>query len=282
MNDFYRKHQDLIIISSLLIVTLFLLLSNLREKSSLNIVERAVLSVFAPFQESVSWGVGKASMVWDDYIYLVDVHEKNKRLKKAADKLSFENNILVERIKLYGRLEKLVTLPRLDETEFEVASVIGRDTTGRALLVTINKGSENGVKENMPVVTHKGLAGRVVRVSSSAAKVLLITDVRSAIDAIVQETRDGLVATGSNLPLLDTRYLAVNAKVKDGDRVISSGFGGTFPKGLLIGILKDAHSVKDSLFKTAKIIPAADLNHLEEVIVLKSRAPETDGVGDMR
>ncbi|VAX17653.1 Rod shape-determining protein MreC [hydrothermal vent metagenome] len=269
MNSFFKKHQDITIISVLLIVTLLLLLSNLNKKESLSAVERVVMTAFSPFQDSVAWVTKKISFGWDDYIYLVGVKKENKRLKEAADKLMFENTILVEQLKHYGRLGKLLTFPKLDEVFFEAASVIGRDTTGRVKQLTINKGSDHGIKKNMPVVTHRGLVGRVVLSGSNFSKVLLITDVRSAIDALVQETRAGLVVVGANSRLLDTRYLAVNSNVKDGDQVVSSGFGGVFPKGLLIGVLKNVSVMKDSLFLSAQLQPLADLDRIEEALVLK-------------
>ncbi len=269
MNSFFKKHQDITIVSVLLAVTLLLLLSNLNKKQSLSAVERVVMTAFSPFQDSVAWVTKKISFGWDDYIYLVGVKKENKRLKDAADKLMFENTMLVERLKHYGRLKNLLAFPKLDEIYFEAASVIGRDSTGRVKQLTINKGSDSGIKKNMPVVTHRGLVGRVVLAGSNFSKVLLITDVRSAIDALVQETRSGLVVVGANSRLLDIRYLAVNANVKNGDQVVSSGFGGVFPKGLLIGVLRNVSVMKDSLFLSAQLQPLADLDRIEETLVLK-------------
>lgn len=271
MNGSFRRRQDIIILLVLLVITLSILLTNLREKSSLNFIEKAIVGALAPFQDAVGWTAARASMVWDDYIHLVNVRQENKELKLRARRLAFENSLLVEKLKFYRRLDKLLTFPMLDTTRFEAARVIGRDTTDRVKLITINKGEKNGVGKDMPVVTHRGLVGRVISSSWGAAKVLLITDVRSAIDGIMQKSRDSVVIVGANSPLLEAKYLAVGADVKDGDRVISSGLGGVFPKGLVIGELTNVRIQRDSLFLSARLEPMADLNKLEEVLVLKGR-----------
>ncbi len=269
MGGFLRKYQNLLILAVLLALTLSLLLSNLREKSALNAFERIAISVVAPFQDLVGWSAARVSLIWDKYVYLINVKEESRRLKSAVDRLAFENALLTEQIKHYERLESLLSFPKLSLVPFVAARIIGRDTVGRVRLFIINRGSKDGLAENMPVITHRGLVGRVVRVSRSASKVLMITDVRSAVDGIVQETRDSLVAAGANLPALDVRYLAVGSNVKEGDRVISSGLGGVFPKGLLIGTLTDIKIEGESLFLSARLAPGSDLDRIEEVLVFK-------------
>ena len=265
----YRKYQNAIILAVLLVLSLSILLTNLRGKTSLNFMERAAISIMAPFQNAVSWSATNIFDTWDRYAYLVNVKEENLRLKRIADKLAFENTMLTERFKFYERLNALLSFPRLESTAYRAGRIIGRDTTGKVRLVTLNRGSNDGLAVNMPVVTNRGLAGRIVRVAGSVSKALLITDVRSAVDAIAQETRNGLVAVGTNSAYLDVHYLAVDAKVKDGDRVISSGLGGVYPKGLLIGVLTDIKKTGDSLFLSARLVPSVDLDRMEEALVLK-------------
>lgn len=275
MGGFFKKHQSLLVISSLLVLTLFLLLSNLRKKTSLSHFERAAVAIVAPFQDIVGWSAAKVSLIWDDYMFLVNVKKKNRLLQQNVERLAFENALLTEQFKHYERLDSMLSFPKLFMIPFEVARVIGRDTTGKVMLLTLNKGSSDGLAENMPVITHRGLVGRVVRVSSAASKVLMITDVRSAVDCIVQETRDSLLVSGANSLTLDVLYLSIESKVKEGDRIISSGLGGVFPKGLLVGVLTDVKTSGDSLFLTARLAPSADLNKVEEVLVLKSAFPTT-------
>ncbi|MBI4666968.1 MAG: rod shape-determining protein MreC [Nitrospinae bacterium] len=273
MNDFMRRYQDMIVLVALLALSLFMLSSNLRRKKTLNFMEKAAMTVVAPFQEVTAFSVSSLSNIWNGYISLVGVQEENQRLKAALDKLAFDNLQLVERLKTYQRLDGLLTFPRLAEVPFEVAQVIGRDPADRAKMLVVNKGYAQGVAENMAVVTHRGVVGRVVSVARASSKVLLITDVRSAVDAIALESRDSLVAAGDNKSTLEAKYLPFNAGVKNGDLVISSGLGGVFPKGLVIGVVEEAKSVSGSLFMTARIRPTEDFTRLEEALILKAQWP---------
>lgn len=264
----------MIILAVLLVISITLLGSNLKRGPSVSLAENAALTTLSPFQEAVEWAVTSVYRVWDRYIHLVGLKDENARLRSLSDKLAFENLLLVERLKAYQRLDSLLEFPSLDETPFEAARVIGRDPTDRAKILILNKGTKHGVAVNMPVVTHRGVVGRIVSVGWSSSKTLLITDVRSAVDGIVQETRESLVAVGANSPSLEVKYLSFNAKARNGDVVISSGLGGVFPKGLLIGALENVAPVSGSLFLSARLRPAEDFGRLEETLILKPSSRE--------
>lgn len=270
MSDFFRRRQDVIILVVLFVLSVSLLGSNLKKRQSVSLAENAALTLLSPFQEAVEWVVVSVYRVWDRYLYLVDLKDENFRLRKLSDKLAFENLLLVERLKAYQRLDSLLEFPSLDNTPFEAAQVIGRDPTDRAKILILNKGTKHGIAANMPVVTHRGVVGRIVSAGWSSSKALLITDVRSAMDAIAQETRESLVVVGANSPTLEVKYLSFNAKAKNGDIVISSGLGGIFPKGLLVGALEDIKPISGSLFLSARLRPAEDFGRLEEAIILKT------------
>lgn len=269
MNDFFRRRQDIILLALLLFISITLFGFNLKRRQPVSLAENAALTLLSPFQEAVEWMVTSVYGVWDRYIYLVDLKDENARLRSMSDKLAFENLLLVERLKSYQRLDSLLAFPSLDETPFEAAQVIGRDPTDRAKILILNKGTKHGIAANMPVVTHRGVVGRIVSAGWSSSKTLLITDIRSAVDGIAQETRDSLVAVGSNSPTLEVKYLSFNSKAKNGDIVISSGLGGIFPKGLLVGVLENVTPVSGSLFLSAQLRPAEDFNRLEEALILK-------------
>lgn len=269
MNEFFGRRQDIIILAALLLISVTLLGSNLKGRQPVSLAENAAITLLSPFQEAVGWVVTSSFGVWDRYVYLVDLKKENTRLINLSDKLAFENLLLVERLKNYQRLDSLLAFPSLDETPFEAAQVIGRDPTDRSKILILNKGTKHGIAANMPVVTHRGVVGRIVSAGWSSSKTLLITDVRSAVDGIAQETRDSLVAVGSNSPTLEVKYLSFNSKAKNGDIVISSGLGGIFPKGLLIGALENITPVSGSLFLSAQLRPAEDFGRLEEALILK-------------
>lgn len=155
------------------------------------------------------------------------------------------------------------------QREMILASVIGADSLSWSKMITIDKGSDDGVNQEMTVVTYEGLVGHIVQTFASYSKVLLITDVRSAIDALdqINRIRGVVVGKGGNLCLM--KYIPQDVEIKVGAPVISSGLGGVFPKGLMIGKVSEAKETNKGLFKDVVIIPAVKISILEEVFVLK-------------
>jgi rod shape-determining protein MreC len=131
----------------------------------------------------------------------------------------------------------------------------------------LDKGRIDGVSPDCPVITPAGVIGRVYEVSSSACRVLLVTDANSAIDAIVQRTRAKVLVEGRLGPTCRVLYLARGDDASAGDRVITSGLGGVFPKGLLLGEITRAEPISGEVFQGAELRPSADFSRLEEVFV---------------
>jgi rod shape-determining protein MreC len=118
------------------------------------------------------------------------------------------------------------------------------------------------------VVTHRGVVGRITEVSSYTSKVLLITDMNSSVDALIQRTRARGVVEGRGSSLCELRYVAGSDDVSVGDLVVTSGLCGIFPKGLPIGTVKDVEKDSFGLFQQIELVPSVELNKLEEVSVL--------------
>jgi len=270
MISFLRRYKDPLLLLALLVLSLSLLLSNLRQKPVLNFAERSVIALFAPFQDATGWVAVSVGDFGDNYLFLVDTHRKNTELTKEVQRLTSETNSLREKLKFYQRLEELLAFENPTSYPVEVVRIIARDTTGRSRSVTINKGSDQGLRVNMPIITRAGVVGRIVTVTGKASKALLITDIRFAVDALLQESRERLIVGGANEELLDVNYLAVTARVAKGDTVISSGLGGIFPKGLVIGTIAEVKTKPNQLFLEAKIRPAVQLATLEEALALKT------------
>ena len=275
MSGFLSRYRNVTILSTLVVVSFFLFYLSARKENHMTPMQKGAVAIMAPFQKALTAVVDWASEGWNDYIYLVGVKKENIELKERINHLEMENARLNENLGQYARIERLLGANQEQIGPVEVARVVARDTSGLVRLVTLDKGSSHGLALSMPVVTHRGLVGRIIQTTASVSKVLLITDVRSAVDGLAQMSRDGLVASGANSHDLVVRYLRADAKVSEGDQVVSSGLGGVYPKGLLIGSLYDIHREKEELFVTARISPHADLERLEEVLVLKGFAPPT-------
>ncbi len=155
------------------------------------------------------------------------------------------------------------------DREMILASVIGSDAISWAKMITIDKGSNDGLKKNMAVITYEGLVGHIVQTVPHYSKVLLITDVRSAVDALDQDNRTRGVVIGKGSDICEMKYIPHDADIRIGHPVISSGLGGVFPKGLLIGKVSKVEETEKGLFKNVVVTPSVKISFLEEVFVLK-------------
>lgn len=149
-----------------------------------------------------------------------------------------------------------------------VASVIGRDATQWSKVVTVNKGTQSGLRDHLAVITAAGVIGQVINAGLNTSKVLLIVDGRSAVDALFQNSRVSGVVVGMGEDACQMKFVPNTADVKVGDSVLSSGLGGIFPKGLVIGKVSQVSRKKQGLFQEITLTPSADLSRLEEVLVL--------------
>jgi rod shape-determining protein MreC len=171
-------------------------------------------------------------------------------------------------------LSTLLALRESLDYAFVAARVIAKKQTALSKTIVIDKGSFDGLKTGMPVVAPPGLVGRLINVSWNVSKVLLITDENSNVDAILHRTRVQGIFSGAGLHEGKLKYITKNQDVIRGDTIISSGMGGVFPKGLLIGQVKNVEKQNKELFLKIDVTTFVDFSKLEEVLVLVSEENE--------
>ncbi len=162
---------------------------------------------------------------------------------------------------------------RVTQPNPDLARVIGVDPSNLARFILIDQGSADGVKPGMPVLTPKGLVGRITETGTHWAKVLLILDPSSSINAVVQSTRATGVVQGDVNGNLLIRYVPQGGAIKTGDLILTSGLGGNFPKRLVIGQVIEVRKRDIELFQEATIQPTVDFMRLEFVLILKKFTP---------
>ncbi|MDD3851269.1 MAG: rod shape-determining protein MreC [Firmicutes bacterium] len=155
-------------------------------------------------------------------------------------------------------------------SEFDLigCSVIGKSPENTSSVFIINKGLENGIIRNMPVVNSKGLVGQVIEVGSGLAKVMPFNDQRSSVSILVNRTRDTGILKG-DISFDITGSISPEAAIVEGDDIVTSGMGGIYPKGLYVGKITGISIGDRQLLKSIKVEPAVDFDKLEEVFVLK-------------
>jgi rod shape-determining protein MreC len=255
---------------SLCLILLALVFTTLQTRltSSTLFFEKLVLSAVMPLQETIDNLAQGIRNFWQGYIDLLHVRGENLRLRQEVDELQGKLHRYEEAFLQQQRLRELLDFRAQVFPHPIIAEVVGVDPSQWAEAVMVNKGSLHNLRKDIAVVTHQGLAGRTVEVAPHYAMVLLITDRRSAVDALVQRTRARGIVVGKSRRLCELRYVDFHEDIRVGDTIISSGLGEVYPKGLLIGTVVSVHKKSYGLFHEVEVQPAIDLAKLEEVLVL--------------
>lgn len=266
--------------SVLPVLLIFLTLAGmaLNELGYLEPVHRWTLRLLAPPQGALASLTDGVSELFTTFHELRTLRRENEALRDLADKLMIENVRLKEAEAENENLRRLLQFTRANpHQEYRAAEVIGRvigrDPSSFLSYLTIDLGSKQGVEHGMPVVTDKGLVGRIAEVGFSSSKVLLIIDARSSVNALIQSSRASGMVEGVLGGGLVMRYIPQDQLVSVGDVVLTSGLGGNFPKGLVIGQVMAVHQQDIEMFQQAQVRPTVDFNRLERVLVITDFQP---------
>ena len=268
-----KRFRNLWISIFFICFVLFLLSSSSGLKQPWNPVEQLIVEITAPFQKLIRQAINSTKDFWTNYFDLVDVRRENRQLKREIDSFKRENSQYKELLATQQRLRKLLQFKELIHRPVVAAQVIGLDPTGWFKSVIIDKGKDAGLKWDMPVVNASGVVGRIVSVSNSYAKVLLIIDQNSAVDCLTQRSRDRGMVKGTSGHVCKMDYMAKSSDAVVGDVVITSGLGGVFPKGLPVGEISSVKEGDGKLFKEIDVMPCVDFSKLEEVLVIQTAHP---------
>lgn len=258
----------------LLILALSLLLFGLYQGGQLAPAESMVLQLLSPVQAWLSEGVAVGQSVLETMAELGSLRQRIAALEAERDALQAENvrlrEIEGEYVLLREQLGYQQAHPQLDLLP---AEVVGHDPTNLLRFLIINKGSQDGTRAEMTVVTPRGLVGRISTVGPNWARVLLITDVSSSVNAMVQRSRTTGVVQGQVGGRLVMRYIPQGESVQVGDLILTSGLGGNFPKGVLIGRVTEVRQKDVEMFQEAEVQSAVNFNRLEQVLVVRNFVP---------
>ncbi len=267
--DFLKKYIYQILTGIGILAALLVFSLNVPRNREANILERSVLGALSPLLRPVSRMSGFVEDIWDGYIQLVDTQRENLRLRDDIRSLNLRVLEGNEAVLANRRLERLLDMKNSVKAPTVAATVIGEDLTSWFRTLVINRGSSNGIREGMAVVSADGVVGQTVKVSASTARVLLLTDHASGIAATIQLSRARGVVKGNGEMLCTLEFTTREEDVKVGDTVITSGIGGLFLKGLPIGEVTMVKRGEYGIFQTVSIRPAVNLAHLEEVLVVQ-------------
>jgi len=205
---------------------------------------------------------------------LVRLRQRNSDLEAEVSRLQAEVIALKQQLSETQVLSALVDFARVQpENRYLAATVIGRDPSPFVQYVIINRGSDDGLRRGMPVVTQQGLVGRVAAVTSGAARVQLITDPASSINVRLEPSRAQAVVLGDLTGELSLDMIPQSAEVKVGDLILTSGLGGNYPSDILIGQVTGVRQIETDLFQHASVQPVVDFSKLEIVLIITNFRP---------
>lgn len=270
MGELLVARRRIAVFLVLLLVTLVLLTSQTRtaDRREVGAFGTTVLTLLLPVQSAMVQVSNAVGDVWSRLAEIGALRRENARLRARLEALERDVAALREDAARARRLERLLGFREQGARRALAARITARDPSRWFSTVVVDRGSRDGVRRNAPVVTPEGAVGRVIEVTPLAARVLLIADSRSAVGVVIQPSRDAAVVEGRGGRLLHLRYLSRTARVDPGDLVVTSGLGGVFPRGLVVGKIMRIVREEGELLQEAEVEPAAALDRLEDVLIL--------------
>ena len=265
-----KKKEFIGIIIAIIILTIIVVISNIKI-NNLSYAEGMFNFFVMPIQNGLTYLKNQMSGNDSFFTYINNLKEENKNLKEENAKLQeslrefeivkSENDTLKEYVNLKDKYVDYTTIP---------AYVINKDVSNYSDTIIINVGSKDGIEVNMAVISESGLVGHVISVTETNAKVQTIIDTSSSISCVLSSSRDTIVVKGTleANSLLKATYIPTEASLIQGDTVETSGLGGIYPKGILVGSVSKIVNTKNITDRYAMIDTAVNFSKLETVLVI--------------
>ncbi len=237
----------------------------------------AIRVVLSPLVGVQSWLSSRYMAVIEFVTVPKDVaslRDENARLTNEKSQLETQVIQLQQQLREAQVLYALLDFARArPENEYKAAAVIGFDPSPFLRYIIIDKGSDDGLRHGMPVVTQQGLVGRIDAVTSSAARVQLITDPGSAVNVRLQKQQTEAMLTGSVTGDVSLQMISQETSIQIGELVLTSGLGGNYPSDIIVGQILSVRKRENDLFQEASIQPAVDFSRLRAVLVITNFQP---------
>jgi len=256
------------LISASLFVSFLMISSSTGRPSRLPLFSSLFMEALYPFQSAYFTGVRTMRNLAERYVFLIQVRNENEKLRRRVLELERKNAELAEMAIANERLRRFLNFKERIPKPTLPAELIGEDASSWFRTITVNKGNVDGVRKGMVVVAASGLVGHVIDTSRDVSKVLLITDYNSSIDVICQTSRARGIVQGKKGELCDLNYVSRRDEVSPGERLVTSGLGGRFPKGLIVGRVTRVEKKPYGVFQKVEVTPAVDFKRLEEVFLI--------------
>ena len=266
------KRKNSFLFLALLLVFVFVLFSyQQKHPQSPNILRKVVLEVSSVMDYTVDHTLNVIKGSWHRYLFLYGLVDENKQLRDA-------NSRLVRKVVEYReayleniRLQRLLAFKEQQKYSTVSAHIIRRDLSGIMKTFMIDGGENDGIRKGQLVIVDVGVVGRVIETTWHAARVLILTDENSNIDALTQSTRIYGILQGTGKGTCYLKRIVKTETVTRGEIILTSGLAGEGPKGLALGVVRSAEHNKTSMFLDVEVVPFVDFRKLEEVLVITGK-----------
>ncbi len=266
------RHKSLVLLLGVIVLQVLMLAVQIKRDSEGRLIRVWTVGAVSPFERAGSYGFGWIRDLWRHYFALQNTTKESEQIRRENDALKLQIAQLQGKA---AEADRLAALLNFRQSQANVpmigARVIGTGAGTASLTIQLDRGERDGIRKNMGVITPDGVVGKVVEAYPNASQVLLLTDKESGVGAMLADSRVQGPVGGQGEPLLVMKYVPNDDTVNLGDRVITSGMDRIFPRDLPVGTVAEIKS--GNQFKQIRVKPAANLERLEEVLVLLSLRP---------
>jgi rod shape-determining protein MreC len=287
METILGRYKNLIVLAVILFAQIIALAVQVRrpgQEGETRLIRVWAIGTVTPFEKAVVHTQRWFHDKWAGYLYLRGVRDENSQLRAEIEQMKLEQARVNEDAKMARRIQTLLAFKEQYVESTLAAQVIGTSGSEQSRVLYIDKGTDDGIKPDMAVITPTGIVGKVVQASAGSAQVLPINDQLSGVGAALKDSRLQGILKGAPNGTTTLQYIMSDEPVKPGEQVITSGGDRIFPKGLPVGTVASVEPGKD-LFLNIRVIPSSRLDKLEEVLVITKveyKLPDTRDLGPIR
>jgi rod shape-determining protein MreC len=266
------RHKSLVLLLGVVLLQVLLLAVQVRRDSQGRLIRVWTVGAVSPFERAGAYGIGHVRDTWRHYFALQNTSKENEQLRHENDALKLQITQLKGKAEEADRLAALLNFKQAHhDVPMLAARVIGASADTASKTIYVDRGEKDGIRRNMGVITPDGIVGKVIESFPNTAQVLLLTDKDSGVGAMLASSRAQHPVGGTGEPMLSMKYVPNDDTVNTGDAVLTSGMDRIFPRNLPVGTVAEVKA--GNPFKQIRVKPAANLDRLEEVIVLLSLRP---------
>jgi rod shape-determining protein MreC len=275
----YRNVTILVVVLFAQVLGLAMQVKRSTQDESTRLIRVWAVDAVTPLEKSIVWFQRGVSNLWHNYFYLRGVRQENRDLKLQIERLRIEQVRLNEDAEQARRLQALLGFKEQFISKTLAAQVIGSSGSEQSRSIYIDKGTHDGIRPDMAVITAEGVVGKVLRAFKTTSQVLLMNDQTSGVGSILEKSRLQGVLRGTPVGEVVLEKVMSDETVQPGERVVTSGGDQIFPKGLPVGTVTKV-SPGPELFLNIRVKPAADLSRLEEVLVITQQEEKQPAMAD--